>query len=187
MGPIDKTTEDEYLLREPEAEYKSEYIDGRVTAMAGASEAHELIVWNWAAALGAQLAATPCRAFLGNMRVKVEAAQFYSYPDIAVVCEEPRYVDEKRATLLNPNLIVEVLSASTAGYDRGEKFSYYQKLPSLREYVLVSQDRMQVEQYVRQPDGSWRLQHRLSSRADLLTLGVGASISLDEMYRKVSV
>lgn len=184
MWPPDELiSEDEYLLREPEAEYKSEFRDGRVIAMTGASRSHIVVVGNLIWLLHSSLP-TGCLALASEMRVKVEAAHFYTYPDIAIVCGEERYADAKQTTLLNPQVIIEVLSPSTAAYDRNEKFSSYQQLPSLQEYVLVSQHRMQISRFVRDTAGAWREQ-TVESPGAVLALTVGQPMPLEEIYRNV--
>ena len=147
----------EYLAQERRAEFKSEYLRGEIFAMAGASYEHTLAKDNLAREAGNQLKGTPCRLLTSDMRVKVEATGVYTYADIAIVCDEPRFEDEVFDTLLNPRALVEVLSDSTEKYDRGAKFGHYRQIPSLQEYVLVAQDQPLVERYVRQPDGSWLL------------------------------
>src|SRR6266404_1708800 len=154
MSSVPKTflTPEQYLEIERKAEFKSEYFQGEMFAMAGAREAHNLIALNLAAALHPQLRARPCRAYISDMRVRVSATGLYTYPDILVVCGEPQFLDERRDTLLNPNLIVEVLSPSTEAYDRGRKFEHYRSVESLSEYLLVSSERIIAELFTRQPD-----------------------------------
>ena len=180
--PIDTISEAEYLVHEPEAEYKSEFRDGRVVAMSGASRAHVVVVSNLIVELRKTLPAE-CTVLPTEMRVKVEAARFYTYPDIAIVCGEEQYADAKQTTLLNPSAIIEVLSPSTEAYDRGEKFAYYKKLASLSEYVLVGQERMRVEHHLRRPDGTWPVTVLEAAEA-VLELLAGARIPLREIYRK---
>src|SRR6185436_6437179 len=134
-----------------------EYLNGEVLAMTGASRRHNLIVWNLSAALHAQLQWRGCEAYVGDMRVFIPAVGLYTYPDVAVACGEPRFEDTELDTLLNPTLVIEVLSATTEGYDRGKKASYYRSLDSLREYVLVSQEEVRVELFTRQQDCHWLL------------------------------
>ena len=141
-------TPEEYLARERRAETKSEYLRGEVFAMAGASRAHNLIASNAAGELRQQLRDRPCEVYPSDMRVKVSPSGLYTYPDVTVVCGEPQFEDAEVDTLLNPKVLVEVLSPSTADYDRGGKFTHYRRLPSLQEYVLISQDRPLVEHYV---------------------------------------
>src|SRR5436853_6974426 len=147
---------DEYLRLECQAEYKSEYLNGEIFAMSGASRQHNLITVNIGAELNRQLRGKPCEAYMSDMRVKVRSNTFYTYPDVAVVCGEPQFEDKEVDTLLNPTLLVEVLSQSTERYDRISKTSYYRTIDSLQEHLLVAQHEVRVEQYLRQPDGQWR-------------------------------
>src|ERR1017187_4222773 len=159
MATLPKTylTPEQYLEIERKAEFKSEYFHGEMFAMSGAREGHNLIVWNLSAELHRQLRAKPCRAYMNDMRVLVNATGLYTYPDVAAVCGEPQFLDENRDTLLNPSLIVEVLSPSTEAYDRGRKFEHYRSVESVSEYLLVSSERVSAELYSRQPDGRWLL------------------------------
>src|ERR1700757_5307277 len=126
----------EYLALERKAEYKSEYFDGEIIAMTGASEKHNLIVTNVIGELRQGLKERPCRVYPSDMRVKIPRTRTYVYPDVIVVCEEPKFDDDYRDTLLNLLLIVEFLSESTESYDRGRKFIQYRKIDSLSEYIL---------------------------------------------------
>ena len=145
-------TPEAYLAIERQAAYKSEYFNGEMFAMAGASPHHVLIVTNVASELRWQLKKRLCTVFSTDLRVKVSTTGLYTYPDVTVVCGQPQFDDEHQDTLLNPTLIVEVLSQSTKDSDRGEKFEQYRTLESLREYILIAQNRCHVEQFVRQPD-----------------------------------
>jgi Uma2 family endonuclease len=153
-------TPEQYLDIERAADYKSEYFDGEIFAMAGASEEHNTITFNLSGALVPQLRGTGCRGYAGDMRVKVDASGLYTYPDVVVVCGERHFTDDHLDTLTNPTLIVEVLSPSTEGYDRGQKFANYRRIPSLETYVLVAQDRAHIEKFERRPDGQWLLSRR---------------------------
>ncbi len=178
-------SEDEYLIREPEAAYKSEFRNGRIVAMTGASPAHSRITMNLAVELGTQLKKKPCRLFSSDTRIKVEAAQFYTYPDLSVVCEEPRFDRRDRHALINPLLIVEVLSPSTEAYDRGQKFAWYRQLPSLREYVLVAQDTICVERFSRDETGGWS-STKVERLEDVMELpALGCRLHLADVYDKV--
>lgn len=148
-------TPEEYLEQDRQAAIKSEYLAGEVLAMAGASEAHNLIVANVITELRTQLKKRLCKVYPGDLRVKVSQTGLYTYPDMTVVCGESQFDDQH--TLLNPTLIVEVLSPDTADYDRGGKFTHYRKLPSLQEYVLIAQDTPHIEHYVRQNGNQWLL------------------------------
>ncbi len=156
-APTRRLSPQEYLGQERQAEFKSEYLRGEMFAMAGASFEHTLVKDNLAGEARSQLKNGPCRVLTSDLRVKVDATGLYTYPDIAIVCDEPQFEDAAVDTLLNPQVIVEVLSDSTEKYDRGAKFGHYRQLPSLQEYILVAQDRPLVERYVRQEDGSWLL------------------------------
>jgi len=162
-------TPEQYLALERTAAYKSEYFRGEVFAMAGASPTHVLMVSNIVAALHGQLRRRPCTVYATDLRLKVNASGLYTYPDIIVVCGEPRFDDDQQDTLVNPTLIVEVLSESTQDYDRGGKFAQYRKIPSFAEYVLVAQDECHVEHFVKQANGLWLLAET-DRLEDVLTL-----------------
>ena len=137
-------TPEAYLALERRAQYKSEYINGEILAMSGASRAHNIITVDITTELNIQLRKRGCDVYSGDMRVRTNPTSSYFYPDVVVVCDKPRFEDNVFDTLLNPILIVEVLSPSTETYDRGEKFAHYQEFVSLRDYILVAQDRMHV-------------------------------------------
>jgi Uma2 family endonuclease len=180
-------TPEQYLEIERAAEYKSEYYDGEMFAMAGAGEAHNVLAGNLVTGLNNQLRSRPCRVYPSDMRVRVRATGLYTYPDVVVVCGERRFLDEQRDTLLNPSLLVEVLSPSTEAYDRGRKFKHYRSIESLREYLLVASDRVQAELYTRQPDGRWLLTSadRLEDSLDLES--IGCRLALMDLYEKVDL
>ena len=148
-----RLTPAEYLAIERAADYKSEFFADEMFAMAGAAPAHVLITSNVTRELGTQLKGRSCRVYPSDLRVKVSETGLYTYPDVVIVCGEQQFDDEHRDTLLNPTLIVEVLSPSTEAYDRGEKFDHYSQLESLQEYVMIAQDRPRVERYVRAVPG----------------------------------
>jgi Uma2 family endonuclease len=178
-------TPEQYLEIERKAEFKSEYYQGEMFAMAGARWAHNLILLNLASELRQQLRSRPCSVTSSDMRVRVNAKGLYTYPDVVVVCGEPQFLDERRDTLLNPTLIVEVLSESTEQYDRGRKFEHYRPLESLAEYLLVSSERVSVERYTRQPDGSWNYIAKASLEDSLDLPSVGCHLALADLYEKV--
>lgn len=178
-------TPSEYLAMERQAGYKSEFSAGEIFALAGASREHNIIVANLTTSLNTQLADTDCEVYPGDMRVKTPDTTFYTYPDLIVACGSPRFEDDLADTLLNPLLIVEVLSPSTETYDRTKKFADYRKIESLREYVLVSQEEPRVTQYRKQPDGSW-LFREASGLSEVLTLAsINCELALEKVYRKV--
>ena len=180
-------TPEQYLEIERKAEFKSEYFQGEMFAMGGAREGHNLIVLNLAAELRQQLRKRPCRAYVNDMRVRVTATGLYTYPDVAAVCGEPQFLDETRDTLLNPSLIVEVLSPSTEIYNRIRKFEHYRSLESVGEYLMLASERVSAELYTRQPDGRWLLTavNRLEDSLDLQSVGV--RLALADLYEKVDL
>ncbi len=179
-------TPEEYLALERQAEHKNEYYDGEIFAMTGASRKHNLIALNIGADLHNQLKGRACEAYLNDMRVHIPATGLYTYPDVVVVCGEPQLEDEHLDTLLNPVLIVEVLSKSTARYDRTSKFSDYRSIPSFIEYLLVSQDEYRVEHNTKQTDGRWLLTE-YRSLEDVAPLdSIRCLLSLKEIYDKVT-
>jgi Uma2 family endonuclease len=186
-APYETLTEEQYLIREPQAEYKSEFRDGEVVAMVGASVAHSLITINLAREISLQLKNRPCRTYSSDTRIKVSRARFYTYPDLSVACGESVFDLRDKTALTNPTLIVEVLSPGTEDYDRGDKFNYYKKLDSLKEYVLVAQDRICVERFSRQESGRWK-SAMVESIDDILELpAIGCRIAVRDVYDKVEL
>ena len=178
-------TPQEYLAVEREAEFKSEYFNGEMFAMSGASRKHNLIVTNIVRELSQQFRGRPCEVYSSDMRVKVSATGLYTYPDSIVVCSEPKFEDAHVDTLLNPTLIVEVLSASTAAYDRGQKFAHYRGIESLSEYVLVSQDECKVEHFAKQSDRQWLQTVVQSLEAEINLDSIQGVLRLREIYDRV--
>jgi len=180
-------SEAQYLEIERQAEYKSEYLNGEMFAMSGARAAHNLLVANLIIELGQQLRPRRCPVFPSDLRVRVKPGGLYTYPDVIALCGEPRFLDEQQDTLLNPQLIVEVLSPSTEAYDRGRKFELYQALESLREYVLVASDRIHVDLYVRQTDGRWMLTSADRTEDSLTLESVNAQLKLNGLYQNIDL
>ena len=178
---------EEYLALERKAEYKSEYLNGEIFAMTGASRKHNLITINIGGSLNQQLKRNPCEVYVGDMRVKVTANGLYTYPDVVVVCGEPKFEDDYVDTLLNPTFLVEVLSKSTERYDRIAKSSYYRSLDSLAEHLLVAQDEYLIEQYVKQVDGQWQLFDYRSLDSVVELQSIGCSLALRDVYDKVAI
>lgn len=176
----------EYLTLERQAEYKSEYYDGEIFAMTGASRRHNLISLSIGGKLYARLLDQACEVYSGDMRVHVPATGLYTYPDVVAVCGEPRFEDEMVDTLINPVLIVEVLSKSTARYDRIDKFAHYRSIPSFAEHLLVSQDEYRVEHNARQPDGRWLLTDIRGGEGRVGLASVGCVLALSEIYDRVT-
>ena len=178
-------TPPEYLEAEQRAERRSEYLNGEVFAMAGATLGHSLIVTNLVRDLGNQLRKLPCKVYSQDLRVRVSSTGLYTYPDVVVTCGEEQVAEGPGSpSLLNPVLLIEVLSESTGDYDRGQKFEHYRTLPSLKEYLTVDQARMHVEHYKFQGVGSWLLTE-FSQPGDSIALVVNAKLSLSDVYEKV--
>jgi Uma2 family endonuclease len=186
-NPTTRLTPEQYLEIERKAEFKSEYYKGEMFAMAGAGYAHNLITANVIATLNQQLRSSPCRALPGDMRIHVAASELYTYPDASVVCGEPRFLGDRTDTLLNPTLIVEVLSPSTESYDRGRKFEHYRSIESVAEYLLISADRMNAESYARQADGRWLLTAVSQPAGSLELQSIGVRLTLADLYDKVDL
>jgi Uma2 family endonuclease len=185
--PKPRLTPEDYLAIERSADFKSEYFDGEIFAMTGASEPHNLIVINTVRELSVQLKKRPCKLYANDMRVKVDPTGLYTYPDLVVVCGKAQLADPHLDTLLNPTLIVEVLSDSTEAYDRGRKFEHYRKLESLVEYVLISQHWPHVESYRRQPDHHWLLTECSGLDSVLRLESIDCELALAEIYDKVEL
>ena len=178
-------TPEEYITRERKAFHKSEYLDGQIFAMSGASRVHSLITSNISNTLYNQLVGSDCEVHSSDMRVQPSPIAYF-YPDVVVAWGEPRFEDDVYDTLLNPIVIVEVLSPSTAAYDRGEKFSHYRQSTSLQDYILVSQHKVSVEHHWRQ-DRQWE-HTEFRALDDVLPLtSIGCEISLHDIYRRVNV
>jgi len=178
-------TPEEYLEIERRAERKSEYFQGEMFAMAGTSLEHAEIIINLGRELGQRLKGRQCHVYSTDVRLRVAPNGLYTYPDVMVICGDPQLADGRRDTVVNPVLIVEVLSESTEAYDRGKKFDQYSTLPSLREYLLVAQDAPRIEQWSRQPDDNW-LRFETSGRDSSLQLASSDCVlPLAEVYDKI--
>jgi Uma2 family endonuclease len=175
----------EYLDRERKAEFKSEYYRGELFAMAGASYEHTRVKDNLARLLGNAFEGGPCVVLTSDLRVKVTPVGLYTYPDVVVVCDRPEFEDAQGDTLLNPTVIIEVLSDSTEKYDRGKKFAFYRQIRSLREYVLVAQDRAQIERFVRQANETWVLTEFAGLTAEFALATAPARVPLADVYRGI--
>jgi Uma2 family endonuclease len=184
--PARQITEAEYLAFERQSPTRHEYYRGEIFAMAGASRNHGRIAGNAYAALHRQLLARPCELYMNDMRVKSLVTGLFAYPDIAVVCGEPLFIDEVLDTLLNPTALIEVLSPSTEAYDRGGKFELYRTIESFQEYLLVAQDRPRVEHYARQADGGWLLRDLADIQASLHLNLIHCTLTLAEIYAKIT-
>jgi Uma2 family endonuclease len=183
--PDVRLTPEEYLRIERAAEWKSEFVDGEMFAMAGAAFRHNQIAANVIRELGNQLREGPCVVATPDQRVATDLRRHYTYPDV-VVCDPPQFVDDQLDTITNPSLIAEVLSESTEKYDRGAKFERYRAMPTLSDYLLVAQDRVHVELYTRQPHGEWLLREWNDASAEIDLAALGCRLRVGEIYAKVT-
>lgn len=181
-----KITPQEYLIAERKSDIKHEYGQGETLAMAGATEAHNLIVANVVGELRNQLKKLPCKLYPNDMRVRIPRGNSYKYPDVVVVCGKAQFEDDHHDTLLNPTVLIEVLSPSTEAYDRGTKFREYRTIDSLQAYLLISQDKPLIEMYTRQENSaSWLFSDAAGSDAMLELSPVDCRLALAEVYDKV--
>lgn len=185
--PLIRLTAEQYLFAERQSDTKSEYFDGEIFAMAGASREHNQISANLVRVLGNQLLDKPCSVYSSDMKVRIDKARKYTYPDLVIACQAERFEDGHRDVLLNPVVILEILSDSTEAYDRGRKFLHYQLLDSLAVYLLVSQDTPQIERFIRHEDGTWLYAefHGLDAMVEIES--VGCSLRLGDVYHKVDL
>lgn len=175
----------EYLAREDAAEYKSEYYQGEIFAMAGGSINHNRIVGDLYGKLNRTLLNKNCEAFMNEMKVWIETEQLFTYPDILVVCGKPQFYQDRDDIVTNPRLIVEILSEATKNYDRGEKFKFYRTLPSLQEYLLIDQYTIHVEQFFLESPGKWIFTEYREAGNVLKLTSVDFQIVLQELYERV--
>jgi Uma2 family endonuclease len=178
-------TPEEYLIRERKAEFRSEYFRGEMFAMAGASANHNLIVGNCIQTLGQQLKKKPCRVYPSDLKLRIEATGLYTYPDLSVVCGELQLESDAGDVLLNPVVLVEVLSDSTEAYDRGKKFEHYRTIPSLMHYVLIAQDRHAIDCFSRHSNGIWFLSTCYGLDGKLTLDAIDSELLASEVYDKV--
>jgi Uma2 family endonuclease len=184
-APPTRMTHAEYLALEEKSETKHEYVNGEVFAMAGGTIEHGALAAAVTVALGNALQGRPCRVLSSDVRVRVKATGLSTYPDVSVVCNKVETDADDEHGVLNPSLIVEVLSDSTEAYDRGEKAAHYRRLPSLREYVLLSQHEPRIEVHRRNERGNWELvaEARKGERAELRACGDPIVLDVDALYR----
>jgi Uma2 family endonuclease len=179
--PNSPLTEQQYLEIERQAETKSEFHDGQMFAMVGGPFNHSLLATRISALLD-RLVPIECRTSNSDLRIKIAGAGLYTYPDCSVICGEPKFFGDHHDVILNPLLIVEVLSPSTEGYDRGKKFELYRTIESFREYLIVHQDRRHVEHYSKQDDGSWVLREHSGVDGSVSIPRLNVQIGLGELY-----
>jgi len=183
--PQPRLTPEQYLAADRSAEFRHEYYNGHIYAMSGGSYRHAQIIGNLAGELRTALKTRPCSVVSNDLRLRVSPDGLYTYPDVIVICGDPKFADDQRDTLLNPALIVEVLSPSTEAYDRGFKSAQYRTIESLEEYALVSQAEPRVEVFRRQPGGHWLLSEAVGPEAACHFGSLDCAVALSEIYAKV--
>jgi Uma2 family endonuclease len=183
---VSNLSEEEYLAIERAAEFKSEFMDGVMYAMSGGTMRHSSLARNILSKLDARLQPGECQTFGADLRVRV-SGRMYAYPDVSVVCGKPQLADEQKDVLLNPIVIFEVLSPSTELYDRGLKFQLYRSIPSLREYILVDQNKVQIEHYIRQDSSAWTLRDHQGLEQELKLDSIGVALPLRLIYDGVDL
>lgn len=180
-----RLTQDEYLAIERAAEFKSEFFDGEMSAMAGGTPQHSLIATNLAREFGNRLKGGQCVPYNSDLRIKVEATGLFTYPDLSVICGALRFAEGTNDTVTNPTVLVEVLWDSTEAYERGRKFEHYRQIPTLQEFLLVSQKEPRIEQFIRQADGRWLLTEAAGLTQALELPSLKTSILLAEIFARV--
>ena len=180
-------TVEEYLKIDSDSQIRHEFVQGQIIDMAGGSDRHSQIIHNVHGSLWARLRGKPCQGRDGNLRVRFGRKVIYGYPDALIVCGPPEFdpVAAGNTTLLNPRVLIEVLSETTEAYDRGLKFERYREIESFEEYVLIAQDRPSVEVYRRQPSGLWTLQPYLGVEASAGIFSAGIELPLSEIYASI--
>jgi len=186
-NPVTKVTEEEYLTIDRAAEVRSEFFDGEMFAMSGGSMRHARLQANITGELHATLRGSDCQAFTSDFRVRVSPGRMYAYPDVTVVCGKPLLVDERQDILVNPAVIFEVLSPSTEYYDLGVKFRRYRAIESLKDYILVNQDEIRIEQYTRGDANTWTLRDYQRPEEELRIDSIGVSLALGRIYDRIEL
>ena len=182
-----KYTLAEYMAFEARSAEKHEYLAGEIYAMAGASPAHNRLCFKLAGLLDGQLADSGCAGYSAGQKVRIKTADLNTYPDLTIVCGAPQYHPQEPLLLLNPRVIVEVLSPSTEAWDRGGKWMCYQQLESLTDYLLVSQDRMQIEHYALESDGAWRYSRDTNPAGIITIASINCRLRLAEVYQGIEL
>jgi Uma2 family endonuclease len=185
-SPAERITAERYLAMERAADFKSEYINGRIYAMAGGTADHSAIAVNVAAELRAALRLSGCRVFNSDLKIYIPFTNSFVYPDASVICGEVRYKDEARDVAMNPILVIEVLSPSTSNYDRGDKFAHYRSIPTFREYLIIQQTPLLIEQWAL-IDGCWTLRNEYKNLDDRVQLiSIKGSFALADVFDGVA-
>ena len=186
-NPVTKLTEEQYLAIDRAAEFRSEFVDGEMFAMSGGSLRHARLQRNLLFELQSALRDTGCEAFTSDMRVRVPATRMYAYPDVTVICGKPVLSDEQQDILLNPVVIFEVLSPTTEKYDRGLKFQHYRAIESLKDYILVDQNQVLIEQFTRQDDNTWTLRDYQLLDQELTIPSINVSLPVRRIYDRIEL
>ncbi|MGE3802273.1 MAG: Uma2 family endonuclease [Candidatus Kapaibacterium sp.] len=179
-------TSEEYLAAERKAEHRHEYYNGEIFAMAGASRTHNRIVSNLMVGFGSKIKGGRCEIYANDLRVRIEEMRSFVYPDIVITCGDEEYLDDEFDTLLNPVVIIEVLSESTAQHDMTTKFSAYRRIPSLQEYLMVAQERVKIEHFARQTEELWTYRAYEELGLTIRLESVGVELSVEDVYAKVN-
>ncbi len=180
-------TIEDYLATEEKADYKSEYYNGEIIAMSGGSRNHSVICVNMNWRLGESLAEKECVVFDSNMKLRIDMADSFVYPDVTVVCGDIQFYEERTDIITNPVLIIEVLSPSTLSFDRGEKFEYYRRLSSLKEYLLISQDKPMIESYYKQDEKKWLYSVAKGLEESVYIQSIDCKLALKDIYHKTEL
>jgi Uma2 family endonuclease len=180
-------TEEEYWTLEEQSEVKHEYFNGEIFAMAGGTPEHAALAMNAGISLGSQLRGKPCRVAGSDQRVKVEATGLITYPDAVVYCQPYQFDPLNKNTLLNPVVLIEVLSDSTENYDRTIKFDHYKQIESLHDYILIEQDQVRVEHFRRTESGEWLHRAETTLGASITLNSIGCTVSLAELYENIEL
>lgn len=185
-GPkLNYISPEEYLAMERASQEKHEYYNGEVFAMSGASWNHNVIAKNISTVVLPYLKGKPCDMFGSDLRIHIPENGLYTYPDFSIICDKPESTDAEKDPFVNPTAIIEILSKSTADYDRGTKFNLYREIPTFKEYVLVDSTRISVEHFEREPDNSWRLTEFKTLNNQFLVTTIGLTLSLADLYEDV--
>ncbi|NET44894.1 Uma2 family endonuclease [Okeania sp. SIO2B3] len=178
-------TPEEYLLLEENAEYKHEYLDGKIISITGGTINHNEITGNLCAYLKFALKGKSYRVFIGDVRLWIPDYNLYTYPDIMIIEDKPIYHQGRTDTVTNPLIIVEVLSKSTANYDRGDKFKFYRSIPEFKEYILIDQYQLYIEQYVKTSEDKWEVTYYESEESRLKLTALDFEIAFSDLYERV--
>lgn len=184
---IKKLTPEEYLNIERNAEFKSEYYNGEMFALAGASYIHNKISSNLHVSLANQLKGKTCQVFQSDLKIREQISGLFTYPDVVVICGEPEFYDDEKDVVVNPTVIMEVLSKSTETYDRGFKFELYRSIETLKDYFMISQDKISIEYYTRNADNSWTLNEFKEINQCIEIKSIECILELKDVYYKVEL